>query len=80
MQRSTNIRQIKAALWQQAFIGGMRVSCPMGTVVAIRRRKGHLLAMIRGWGVRWYPVESVTIEDWLAGVVPLCRQIGNLST
>jgi hypothetical protein len=30
-------------------------------VMAIRRRKGQLLAMIRGWG-RWYPVESVTIE------------------
>ena len=33
----------------------------MGGVVAIRRRKGQLLAMIRGWG-HWYPVESVTIE------------------
>ena len=69
MQRSTDIRRIKAALWDQAFIGGTRVSCPMGQVVAIRRRKGQLLAMVRGWG-RWYPVESVTIESWLAGVVP----------
>ncbi len=37
------------------------VSCPMGPVVAIRRRKGQLLAMIRGWG-RWYSVESVSIQ------------------
>lgn len=59
--QSTNIRQIKAALWDQAFIGNTQVSCPMGGVVAIRRRKGQLLAMIRGWG-RWYPVESVRIE------------------
>jgi hypothetical protein len=53
--QSTNMRQIKAALWDQAFIGGTRVYCPMGGVVAIRRRKGQLVAMIRGWG-RWYPV------------------------
>ena len=52
---------MKAALWDQAFIGMTRVSCPMGRVVAIRRRKGQLQAMIRGWG-RWYPVESVRIE------------------
>lgn len=58
---STNLRQIKAAIWDQAFIGSARVSCPMGPVVAVRRRKGQLLAMVRGWG-RWYPVESVCIE------------------
>lgn len=40
--QSTNIRQIKAALWNQAFIGETRVSCPMGQVVGIRRRKGQL--------------------------------------
>ena len=59
--QSTDIRQIKAAIWEQAFIGSARVSCPMGPVVAVRRRKGQLLAMIRGWG-RWYLVESVRIE------------------
>lgn len=59
--QSTNIRQIKAALRDQAFTGNAHVSCPMGSVVAVKRRKGQLLAMIRGWG-RWYPVESVRIE------------------
>jgi hypothetical protein len=59
--QSTNIRQIKAAIWDQAFLGSARVSCVMGPVVAVRRRKGQLLAFIRGWG-RWYPVESVRIE------------------
>src|SRR5947209_18056789 len=39
-----------------------RVSCPMGQMMAIRRRKGQLLALIRGWGARWYPVESVSIK------------------
>jgi hypothetical protein len=68
--QSTNLKEIKAALWEQAFIGGTRVSCAMGGVVAIRRRKGQLLAMIRGWG-RWYAVSSVTIErQW---VRPACN-------
>ncbi len=60
MQWSTDIRQIKAALWDQAFIGRTWVSCPMGRVVAIRRRKGQLQAMIYGWG-RWYNVEHVLL-------------------
>jgi hypothetical protein len=59
--QSTNLRQIKAAIWDQAFIGSARVSCPIGPVVAVRRRKGQLLAMVRGWGC-WYAVESVRIE------------------
>ena len=33
-----------------------------GAVVAVRRRKGQILAMIRGWGGRWYAVDSVLIE------------------
>ncbi len=60
--QSTNIIQIKAALWDQAFIGSARVLCVMGPVVAVRRRKGQLLALIRGWGGRWYAVDSVWIE------------------
>ena len=48
--QSNNLRQIKAAIRDQAFIGSTQVSCPMGNIVAIRRRKGQLLAMIRGWG------------------------------
>lgn len=37
--QSTNINQIKAAIWDQAFIGKARVSCPMGGVVAERREE-----------------------------------------
>ena len=59
--QSTNVRHIKAAIRDQACIGNTCVSAPMGRVVAIRRRKGQLLAMIRGWGGRWYPVDSVYI-------------------
>ena len=65
--QSTNVRQIKAAIRDQAFIGCTCVSCPMGRVVAVRKRKGRLLVMIRGWGVRWYSVSSVSIEMVLVG-------------
>jgi hypothetical protein len=60
--QSSNIKEIKAALWEQALLGWSRVSCPIGQVTEIRRRKGLLLALIRGRG-RWYPVEGVTIES-----------------
>lgn len=59
--RSTHIPQIKAALRDQAFFGKARVCCPIGVVVAVRRRKGQLLALIRGWGRR-FPVDDVRIE------------------
>jgi hypothetical protein len=58
---STNVRQIKAALVDQAFHGTTKVSCPLGRVVAVSRWKGQLRVMIRGWP-RWYSVESVCIE------------------
>jgi hypothetical protein len=60
MQISTDVRRIKAAIWCQAFRGDTSVCCPIGQVVGIRRRKGQLLALIRGWG-RWYPVGEVVI-------------------
>ena len=66
--QSTNIRQIKAALRDQAFLGTTQVSCPLGPVVAASLWKGHLRVMIRGWG-RWYDVPSVRIEG--AGVTLL---------
>lgn len=66
--QSTNLRQIKQALWNQAFLGTTRVTCSMGPVVAVRRRKGQILALIRGWG-RWYSVESVSIY-WVRGTGP----------
>jgi hypothetical protein len=67
--QSTNVRQIKAALVEQAFLGSARASCPIGPIVAVRRRKGQLLVMIRGWG-RWYSVESVSIERMVVGAKP----------
>jgi hypothetical protein len=60
MQWSTNLRQIKAAIWAQAFQGEAYVSCSLGQVMGIRRKKGQFLAFIRGWEW-WYPVEEVLI-------------------
>jgi hypothetical protein len=52
------------------FAGRLRSTLiGVGKFVAIRRKKRQLQAVIRGWG-RWYLVKSVTIEDWLAGVIP----------
>jgi hypothetical protein len=44
--QSTNIHQMKQALWDQALIGSARVWCPVGGMVAIWRRKDQLMAMI----------------------------------
>jgi hypothetical protein len=59
--QSTDIEEIKAALWLQACHGCTQVRCPLGQVMAVRKRKGQLLALCRGWG-RWSAVEGVTIE------------------
>jgi hypothetical protein len=63
--QSTDIRQIKAAIRDQAFHGTKQVSCPWGRVVAVSWWKGQLRVMIWGWRRR-NPVESVRIEG--AGV------------
>jgi hypothetical protein len=38
---STNIRQIKAALWDQAFIGNTWVSCPMGLWLLLEEERDN---------------------------------------
>jgi len=60
--QSTNVRQIKAALVEQAFFGTMRVSWGMAQVMAVKRSKGQLLVQLRGWR-RWYPAEAVTRDQ-----------------
>jgi hypothetical protein len=59
--QSTNIEEIKTALWEQAYHQCTQVKRPLGQVMAVRCRKGQLLALLRGRG-RWYPVDAVTIE------------------
>ena len=69
---STDLEEIKAALWEQASYPCTRVSWGVAQVMAIRRRKGQLLALLRG-RERWYPVEAVTIES--LGCVQLAHAI-----
>ena len=59
--QSTNLKEIKSALWDQAFIGRTWVSCPMGRVVGIRRRKGSFSRWSMGGdaGTRWSMCSSL---------------------
>jgi hypothetical protein len=59
--QATDLEEIKAALWEQAYHRCTRVSWGVAQVMAVRCSRGQLLVQLRGWG-RWYPVEAVTIE------------------
>ncbi len=60
--QSTDLEEIKAALWEQSHHPCTRVKWGVAQVMAVRKsKKGYLQALLRGWG-RWCPVESVTIE------------------
>ncbi|MBV9258231.1 MAG: hypothetical protein JO215_09450 [Ktedonobacteraceae bacterium] len=59
--QSTDIEEIKAALWEQAYHSCTQVKWGVAQVMAVRRNRGQLQAQLRGWsGFR--PVESVSIE------------------
>jgi hypothetical protein len=59
--QSTDLEEIKAALWEQASHLCTRVSWGVAQVMAVRKSRGQLLVQLRGRG-RWHPVEAVTIE------------------
>jgi len=59
--QSTDLEEIKAALWDQASHPCTRVSWGVAQVMAVKCSKGQLLVLLRGRS-RWYPVEAVTIE------------------
>jgi hypothetical protein len=58
---STDLEEIKAALWEQASHPCTRVNWGTAQVMAARRSKGQLLVLLRGFS-RWHPVEAVTIS------------------
>jgi hypothetical protein len=60
--QSTDLEEIKAALWEQAYHPCTRVSRGMAQVMAVKRSKGQLLVQLRGRG-RWYPAEAVTRDQ-----------------
>ncbi len=59
--QSTDLEEIKAALWEQAFHPCTRVRWGVAQVMAVRKSRGQLLVLLRGRS-RWHPVEAVTIE------------------
>lgn len=60
--QSTDIEEIKAALWEQSHHPCTRVKWGVAQVMAVRKsKKGCLQALLRGWG-GFRPVDSVTIE------------------
>jgi len=59
--QSTDLEEIKAALWEQASHPCTRVSWGVAQVMAVRHSRGQLLIQLRG-RVGFYPVEAVTIE------------------
>jgi hypothetical protein len=59
--QSTDLEEIKAALWEQAYHPCTRVRWGVAQVMAVRQRRGQLLVQLRGLS-RWYPVPAVTIE------------------
>ena len=59
--QSTDLEEIKAAIFEQAYHSCTRVSWGMAQVMAVKRSKGQLLVQLRG-RARWYPAKAVTIE------------------
>jgi hypothetical protein len=59
--QSTDLEEIKAALWEQASHPCTRVSWGVAQVMVVRSSRGQLLVLLRG-RPRWYPVEAVTIS------------------
>jgi hypothetical protein len=57
---STDLEEIKAALWEQAMSPCTQVRWGTAQVMAVRRSRGQLLVLLRGRS-RWTPVEAVTI-------------------
>jgi hypothetical protein len=59
--QSTDLEEIKAAIFEQAYHPCTRVSWGKAQVMAVKKSKGQLLVQLRGLA-RWYPAEVVTIE------------------
>jgi hypothetical protein len=59
--QSTDLDEIKAALWEQAYHPCTRVKWGTAQVMAVRKSRGQLRVQLRGWR-RWHPVDAVTIE------------------
>lgn len=61
MALSTKVREIKAAIWQQAMNGRKQVTVPQGRVIDVKTVKGQLKARVMNG--TWIDVESVNIDS-----------------
>ena len=59
--QSSDVEEIKAALFEQAFHHCTQVRFGEAQVMSVKRSRGQLLVLLRGRS-RWYPVEAVMIE------------------
>ncbi len=59
--QSTDLEEIKAAIFEQAYHRCTHVRCGVAQVMAVRKSRGQLLVQLRGLS-RWTPVSAVTIE------------------
>jgi hypothetical protein len=59
--QSSDVEEIKAALWEQAFHHCTQVRFGDAQVMSVKKSRGQLLALLRG-RPRWYRVEAVTIS------------------
>ncbi|MBO0795225.1 MAG: hypothetical protein J2P36_30380 [Ktedonobacteraceae bacterium] len=59
--QSTDLEEIKAALWEQAYHPCTQVKWGAAQVMAVRESRGQLRVLLRGQS-RWYLVDAVTIE------------------
>lgn len=58
--QSTDLEEIKAALWEQASHPCTQVRWGVAQVMGVKKSKGHLLVLLKGWS-RWYAVDAVSI-------------------
>jgi hypothetical protein len=59
--QSTDLEEIKAALWEQAYHRCTQMRWGVAQVMAVRYSRGQLRVLLRG-SRRWYPVDAVALE------------------
>lgn len=80
--QSTDLEEIKAALWEQASHPCTQVRWGVAQVMGVKKSKGHLLMLLKGWS-RWYAVDAVSIVRPMlcptGGVISWKRRAGQES-
>src|SRR5260370_6131055 len=75
--QSTDLEEIKAALWEQAYHPCTQVKWGVAQVMAVRKNRGQLVGQLRGRG-RWHAVEVFSIGRALVCSTSAC-DLGEVS-